>query len=288
MQVGRNASSVRARILLLDAVNAPITGKAFDDVDLELEILAHDGVGYSAQTLVEGTVGTYLSNSWIEIDGGTYEYGVPNGSIVKDKQTVIRARVGSAPWRYLSIEVTAFDETDLTAINDAIAAITTATSSTTTVIQTDQSSTNANAQWPLQGLQVTATTDDQYIGTTWSMTFRGLPTVPGGEEIVFALKSDLADDDTESIIEVEYDVTGNTTTITRLNGAAGSGTATGVYQTDTTDATKKELILTIDDAVTAQIAAGTYHRGLKRVGTSAVLLQDTQVVKQPVTQAVAP
>ena len=121
MQVGRNATGVRARLKITDAANTPVTGIAFNDPLLELETLAHTATGFAPKTLVAGTLGVYLANSWVEVDDGWYEYGVPDGLRTQDGQLKIRAKYSTAPWASGDVEYTSFDDADMVALRIAIA-----------------------------------------------------------------------------------------------------------------------------------------------------------------------
>jgi len=294
--VDPSSTSVRVPITLVDVDGVAITSKSFSDADLDLEVLSNAGSGFVAKTLVSATAGTYTENGWIYLGGPLYEFGIQDGLIVDGGSVFVRVRYNGGDWQYTevkSLKTSQLDMTQLTpdgySIGDQLDKIGTTTGNV--VVTGGVTSTNADRQFPSISIAPETTSEEPYYqASQWQIVFRPLESFVNGEDIVFALKSDKADIDSESIIEVEYRVGTGVTTVTYLNGVADGGTtlATMVYEENELDASSEQLTLTLEDSLTSDIDPGTYYRGLKRVGTSKVIVDDTMTVLRSVTRAHAP
>lgn len=65
-------------------------GITFDDPDLAVSYRLQEGIGWETPILVEGTIGEYLANSWIEIGDGLYQWCPPSEALVERTTTLIR------------------------------------------------------------------------------------------------------------------------------------------------------------------------------------------------------
>lgn len=91
-------------MLLKDSSDDPITGVAFDDASLSLSYNLQTVGTWVTPTLVDGTLGTYLANSWKEIGGGIYQWCPPNAVVVANTNTLVRAVYGANDPQYDTIE----------------------------------------------------------------------------------------------------------------------------------------------------------------------------------------
>ncbi|MEM1225883.1 MAG: hypothetical protein AAGJ40_09300 [Planctomycetota bacterium] len=295
---GQDETSIRVLVKLVDAAGADIPSILFSDPLLEVQTLSNSGTGFVSKTLVTTTASTWVANGWVYVDGGFYEYGLEDSQVVPNGRAVIRVRYNAGDWQYTTVQ---FDATGQIDMNQATPG------GSTTGAQLDLAGTTASTTGtPIEAIDIfpnsltfadtssSLTSGTFYTGAQWTIVFRPLTLIPAGEEVVFALKTNKDSDlDTASILEVEFVVPavlgGNTTTVTRLNGVANGSTtlATMTYETNTEDATTYQITMVIADDITSQISAATYDRGLKRVGTSEVYLDDQMPVVTPVTRAIA-
>ena len=100
-----DATSLILRLLLIDDAGDPVTGVAFDDGDLSLSYLLEASGAWVTPTLVSGTAGVYLANSWVEIGGGLYQWCPPAAVVVADTTTLIRATYAANDPQYDTIEL---------------------------------------------------------------------------------------------------------------------------------------------------------------------------------------
>lgn len=89
VQVAKDATSVILWAELVDEQNDPLSGITYDDSDLSVYKLQPGDTALQAVTLVEGTVGTYLENSWIEIGDGLYQFCPPDSWVVENQSTLV-------------------------------------------------------------------------------------------------------------------------------------------------------------------------------------------------------
>ena len=183
------------------------------------------------------------------------------------------------------------DEMDLTdavqaELADAIvASIQGATSSTPS--DSEAVATNAYRQWP--GALIGEDLDESLeYASDWSIEFLDVGAAPVGEKVYFTIKTDpdTVDDD-NATIQVEYDVDSTVTTLVTVNGVANGATdkATVTYSDYVVDSvTYKKATIYLPDDITADVAAGTYTRDLKRVGLSGQLGRKVFNVVSPVTR----
>ena len=156
--------------------------------------------------------------------------------------------------------------------------------------EVDLTTQQTNAQWP-EAEFGNEEPSVYYYGEDWTFIFtEGIPaSLDNGEKIVFAIK-ELADLDTipdaDSVVEVELTI-GGSSGLTRLNGASStSNWASLVYEDNPSESGAKRVVVTVKDDATQSVDPATYHRGLKIVGESDVLQQDTIAIAAPVTKAI--
>lgn len=156
-------------------------------------------------------------------------------------------------------------------------------------------SLNANAQWPdAVTFAVTSNEPPYYYSDQWTLAFDVPIGIPDSERLLFSLKDGDLNTvaDAASILEIELALP-STSRITRINGQAAT-TLQGTYGSLTyeaypdpiTGAERRRCVVTIRDDASALIAAGTYARGLKRVGESRHFVHDSMTVRAPVTKAI--
>lgn len=104
MLFAANSTSLIQRVLLKDSNDDPITAVAFDDADLEISYNLQTAGTWVTPELVDGTLGTYLANSWTEIGGGVYQWCPPNSVVAANTSTLIRAVYGANDPQYDTIE----------------------------------------------------------------------------------------------------------------------------------------------------------------------------------------
>lgn len=102
MIVPQNATNLILLLRLLDANGDAVTGVAKESVTLVS--LSYGDATWQPITLVNGTAGTYVTNGWIELGNGEYQFCPDNALIVAGRTTQIRATVGSNPVQYGAIE----------------------------------------------------------------------------------------------------------------------------------------------------------------------------------------
>jgi hypothetical protein len=106
MQVNTNETNLKLKIELLDDAGSPITGVAFSDSNLTVSYLLETGTSYIPTVLFAGTAGTYLSDSWVEIGDGIYQYCLPNAAIVANTATLLKVRYSPNRAQYDTVEAT--------------------------------------------------------------------------------------------------------------------------------------------------------------------------------------
>jgi hypothetical protein len=205
----------------------------------------------------------------------------------------VRVRYDSDPWQYTEIRFLTNNRIDMSqatpdgnTVGSQLDAITLTTDTDEVPINTFPTATFSTAL--TSSVVESGDTITRYTGSVWTFVFRPLPVIPGGDTMVFSIKANKeTDSDEDSVIEITYDVTSETTTITYLNGAANGSEvlATITEAENTEDSDTRQMTLVIDGSVTADVQPGTYDMGLKRVGTPIVYLDDELTVSQPVTRA---
>ena len=103
MIADRTANNIILKVELRDDAGQPITGVLFSDVNLTLELWANESTAWGLRTLVDGTLGTYLSDSWKEIGEGLYEYGFPNSFIQPGQRVDLRLKYSTNAPQFDSI-----------------------------------------------------------------------------------------------------------------------------------------------------------------------------------------
>lgn len=95
MDFQTNASNLILRVRLKNDANVRITGIAFNDPDLAVSYSLESNSVWVTPSLVAGTLGTYIANSWVEIGNGLYQYCPPNAAIVANTCSLIRVVYGA-------------------------------------------------------------------------------------------------------------------------------------------------------------------------------------------------
>ncbi|MCM2369635.1 hypothetical protein [Aporhodopirellula aestuarii] len=116
MIIDRNETQPRLVIQILSSTGSrdPITGITYDDVDLAVSELRPSASSWSTVTLVSGTVGTYLANSFAEIGDGLYQVCLPSASVSAGDTTHIRVVYAANDPQYGTM--TATGGTDVSAL----------------------------------------------------------------------------------------------------------------------------------------------------------------------------
>lgn len=106
MQVYSNATSLIRTVRLVDDAGDPITAVAYNDASLEVAVRAQSAATWTVLTLVDGTLGSYLANSWkADPDGdGLHQLCLPNSVVVAGTATNIRVTYGANPPQYDTVE----------------------------------------------------------------------------------------------------------------------------------------------------------------------------------------
>ena len=302
MIVDRDAQDLILLLRLTDTENQPITGAAFDDVDLSLEYMQPGDTGFSSLTLNSGTVGTYSSASWVEVGSGIYQFCPPNTMVVAGSYVVLKVTYSIYPAIFDTLMFTGNAgqvTVDMSQATPAGSTVGTqldgidASSSTTSSIDTTANS-NTTAQWP----EATLTTSYNDAGTfyfadEWSFSVDNLDSIPSTEYIYFSLKSDPDSEvDADALIQAGMLVSdeGTSFMVQVFNGASNADSDMSItisYESylDGAD-TKYRITAVLHDKMTALISAGTYYFDIKRVGaTSKVLTRQQITVVAPVTRA---
>lgn len=95
MLVPANSNNLILSVHLVDDNGDPITGKAYNTAGLAVSLRGESEASYSAVTLVDGTLGTYVANSWKEVGLGEYQFCPANAAIVPGRETKIKIVVDS-------------------------------------------------------------------------------------------------------------------------------------------------------------------------------------------------
>lgn len=109
--VPRNATNLITHARLVDANGDAVTGIAFDGA-IVAEYRRLTDTSWQSITLVDGTLGTYLANSWKEISAGDYQFCPPNDVIVPGSATSIRITADGNPAVYGAINAASGDATE--------------------------------------------------------------------------------------------------------------------------------------------------------------------------------
>jgi hypothetical protein len=95
MLVPSNTANLILSVHLIDDDGLPITGKAYNTAGLVVSYREDSASAYTTVTLVDGTLGTYIANSWKEIGLGEYQFCLPNSAIVDGRETKLKIAVDS-------------------------------------------------------------------------------------------------------------------------------------------------------------------------------------------------
>lgn len=101
----KDATSLILKVGLFDDSDDPVTGIAYNDADLAVSWMLQTGTAFATATLVDGTIGTYLANSWKEIGNGIYQWCPPAGAIVSGQKTLVKIAYEAAHVRFDVIEM---------------------------------------------------------------------------------------------------------------------------------------------------------------------------------------
>ena len=93
MDVPRNAQNLILTAQVLDDAEQPVTGITFNGGSLEITKRGPSDIAWLPLTLVAGSVGSYVSNSWIEVGAGLYQFCPANDIIEPGQAVKIRATV---------------------------------------------------------------------------------------------------------------------------------------------------------------------------------------------------
>ena len=99
-----NAANLIIRLLLKTTSGNPILSVAHNDVNLTISYNLQDSGAWVTPSLVDGTRGAYLANSWKEMGAGIYQWCPPNAAIVANTATLIRAVHSTNTPQYDTIE----------------------------------------------------------------------------------------------------------------------------------------------------------------------------------------
>jgi hypothetical protein len=103
--VPRNATNLITHARLVDASNSAVTGVAYNGT-ITVSYRRLSDSSWQSVTLVEGTLGTFIENSWKEIDDGNYQFCPPNSAIVEGTSTLVRIVADGNPAIYGFINAT--------------------------------------------------------------------------------------------------------------------------------------------------------------------------------------
>ncbi len=95
MIVPSNTQDLILSVHLVDDGGSPIAGQAFNTAGLVVSYRLESASAYTTLTLVDGTVGTYLANSWKEVGLGEYQLCLPNSALAPGNETNLKIVVGS-------------------------------------------------------------------------------------------------------------------------------------------------------------------------------------------------
>lgn len=106
MIADRSQVDLYATIRILDDDGQGITGLAWNSPNLEISYKKYGSGVWTTLTLVAGTLGTYLSSSFIADDDGDglYQLGIPNEAKVAGHRTLWRFKHNANQYRYDSID----------------------------------------------------------------------------------------------------------------------------------------------------------------------------------------
>lgn len=255
MLVYTNASSLILRLKLVDDANDPVTGIAFDDVDLQMSYLLEASDTWVSPTLVSGTAGTFLANSWVEIGSGIYQWCPPNAVVVQGSTTLIRATYSSYQAQYDTIE----------------SRLLTATELSTLIV-----SVSDNIQQAQDGIGT------GYSNAQWTFNISDLVALTGRTDIVFALKRRASDPDSKALLLVSE---ANGLTVQYGNSSPTGSDASITVNTETSPA---DVTLVVSSSVMQTIPAGKFLDGWKMLhpDNDLVLRAGTTIIREPIVDAV--
>ena len=121
MLFSSDAASLIQVLRVVDSSDSAVTGIAFDDADLQVSYKLQAGSAFVSPTLVEGTIGTYLANSWVEISDGLYQWCPPAAAVVANTSTVLRLTYDGFT-QYDTIEPKLTSSAEIASIASSVAA----------------------------------------------------------------------------------------------------------------------------------------------------------------------
>ncbi|MCC9603516.1 hypothetical protein LOC67_23450 [Stieleria sp. JC731] len=90
MQVDRDATELILFIKLVDDSNDPIEDVEYDDTDLVIKYIQPGDSAFTTVTLVEGTLGAYVANSFVQVTSNIYQFCPPDSWVVDGSFTMIQ------------------------------------------------------------------------------------------------------------------------------------------------------------------------------------------------------
>lgn len=88
MDIPTSINNLQLVVRVADDAGDVITGITFDDADLTLEAMVPGAITPAEIILVEGTLDTFLANSWKEIERGYYQFCPSNDLIIPGGVTI--------------------------------------------------------------------------------------------------------------------------------------------------------------------------------------------------------
>ena len=113
MLVRTNETDLITSIQLVDDDGDPIEDVEFDDVNLEAAYKLANSATWVVLTLVDGTIGTYLSESFKHDENNIYQICWPNEAIVGGTITALRITYGANRAQYDTLEAFLPDSSEL-------------------------------------------------------------------------------------------------------------------------------------------------------------------------------
>jgi len=231
----KDATNLILNVRLATDGETPITGVTYDSANLSVSWRLHTATGtsFTSPTLVEGTLGTYIANSWKEIGSGLYQYCPPNSAIASGGTTVLKVVYGSNQPRLDSLEFrlpsytsTAITQEDIDQIVSGVLA------------------NGIGLYNAVRGDTITIRIADEF-----EQQISNLGNLTGNDDIVFAVQEKAGvDDDTKARILIT-----RTGGLTRLNGASVVDSSLGSITVD--DETNGVITVRLSSAATTSLVA---------------------------------
>ncbi len=231
----KDASNLILPVRLATDGETPITGVAYNSASLSVgyRLDGSSGSSFTSPTLVDGTLGTYIANSWKEIGSGLYQYCPPNAVVVSGGITVLKIVYGSNQPRFDSLEFRLPSYTSTAVTQDDIDQIVSG------VLAAGVGLYNA-----VRGDTLTIRIADEF-----EQRIENLGDLTGNDDIVFAVQEKAGvDDDTKARISISR-VNG----LTVLNGAVVADSTMGSITV--VDAATGVITVRLSSAATSSLVA---------------------------------